>query len=248
MTSVSQWMKVLSLVGRLGAGTLGVAMLLPQMAVAAESNYVHTFYLIRHGTYLPDPKASPEPGPGLTPLGLAQARLAGARLASLPVRFNAITSSTLTRAQQTAVEIRAALPQVPGSASSLLSECTPPSTAPAPDAAASAAQAACKQRFDAAFEKLIVPAKDGDRHDVFVCHGNVIRYFVTKALGIDTRLYANFGISNASLTILRVRADGSMQVMAVGDAGHIPPNLQSYGGDADPQLVAPALGVFTTPQ
>jgi len=256
MASVAQRMKVLplvgSLVGSLGVCTLWAASLwlvglLPRPAVAAESSYVHTFYLVRHGTYVPDPKASPEPGPGLTPLGIAQSRLAGARLATLPVRFTAITSSTLTRAQQTAVEIRAALPQVPGSATPLLSECTPPTSTPAPDAAATAAQAACKQRLDMSFEKLIVPAKDGDRHDVLVCHGNVIRYFVTKALGIDTRLYANFGISNASLTILRVRADGSMQVMAVGDAGHIPPNLQSYGGDTDPQLVAPALGVFATP-
>jgi serine/threonine-protein phosphatase PGAM5 len=219
---------------------------LMQAAVAAENNFVHTLYLVRHGTYVPDPKASPEPGPGLTPLGLAQARLAGARLAGMPVRFTAITSSTLTRAQQTAVEIRAALPEVPGSASSLLSECTPPSNAPAADAAATAAQVACKQRFDMAFEKLAVPATGADRHDVLVCHGNVIRYFVSRALGIDTRLFANFAVANASLTILRVRRDGTMQVMAVGDAGHIPPNLQSYGGDADPQLVAPALGAFAT--
>jgi serine/threonine-protein phosphatase PGAM5 len=241
MTSVSQRISKLARVASLCAASL----CLTQAAVAAESNFVRTLYLIRHGTYLPDPKASPESGPGLTPLGIAQARLAGARLAGMPVRFTAITSSTLTRAQQTAVEIRAALPDVPGSASVLLSECTPPSSTPAADAAATAAQAACKQRFDMAFEKLVVPATSADRHDVLVCHGNVIRYFVTKALGIDTRLFANFGVSNASLTILRVRRDGSMQVMAVGDAGHIPPNLQSYGGDADPQLVATDLGVFT---
>jgi serine/threonine-protein phosphatase PGAM5 len=251
MASVPQRMKVLARARGLCAASLCMALcvtaLLPQLAAAAESNYVHTFYLVRHGTYLPDPRGPQEPGPGLTPLGLAQARLVAARLAGMPVRFTAITSSTLTRAQQTAVEIRASLPQVPGSAIPLLSECTPPSSMPAPDAAATGVQGACKQRLDMAFEKLIVPAKDGDRHDVLVCHGNVIRYFVTKALGIDTRLFANFGISNASLTILRVRADGVIQVMAVGDAGHIPPNLQSYGGDADPQLVAPALGAFAAP-
>ncbi len=210
---------------------------------AAESNFLHTVYLVRHGTYTPDPKIEPEPGPGLTPLGIAQARLAAARLATLPIRFQSITSSTLTRAQQTAAEIRAVLPDVVGSATPLLSECTPPSTSPPPEAAA-AAQNACKQRLDMAFEKLAGPATDADRNDVLVCHGNVIRYFITKALGVDTRVWPSFGLSNASLTVLRIRRDGSMQVMAVGDAGHIPPNLQSYGSDADPQLVAPALGVF----
>jgi serine/threonine-protein phosphatase PGAM5 len=241
MAYVSQRFKLL-----LGAACVCLSQAVAMQALGAESNnFTHTIYLVRHGTYTPDPK-NPEPGPGLTPLGLAQARLVGARLATLPVRFNAITSSTLTRAQETAVEIRGALPQVPGSAAPLLSECTPPSTMSAPDAAAASLQSSCKQRFDQAFEKFITPPTDADRNDVLVCHGNVIRYFVTKALGIDTRLFANFGISNGSLTILRVRKDGTMQVMAVGDAGHIPPNLQSYGGDGDPQLVTPALGVFAT--
>jgi serine/threonine-protein phosphatase PGAM5 len=125
-----------------------------------------------------------------------------------------------------------------------LNECIPPSNTAAPDAVAAAAQLACKQRFDTAFAKFVVPATNAERNDVLVCHGNVIRYFIAKALGIDARLYANFSVANASLTILRVRRDGSVLVMAVGDAGHMPPNLQSYGGDADPQLIAPELGVF----
>jgi serine/threonine-protein phosphatase PGAM5 len=221
-----------------------VSLCLAPPVLAAESNFVHTLYLIRHGAYVPDPKAAVEPGPALAPLGIAQARLVAARLAGMPVRFSSITSSTLTRAQQTAAEIRAALPDVPGSAVPFLSDCAPPSNTAAADATAAAAQTACKQRFDMAFEKFVVPATDADRHDVLVCHANIIRYFVTRALGIDTRLFTSFALANASLTMLRVRGDGTVQVVAVGDAGHVPPNLQSYGGDADPQLVVPALGVF----
>jgi len=231
---------------RLGAVCICLLSCVPLALQAAESNFVHTIFLIRHGTYVPDPKAGPEAGPGLTPLGIAQARLAAARLAALPIRFRSITSSTLTRAQQTAAEIRALLPEVPGAASALISECTPPSASPAANAAASAEQAACKQRLDLAFAKFAVPATAADTNDVLVCHGNVIRYFVTKALGADTRVWSALSVSNASLTVLRIRQDGTTQVTAVGDAGHIPANLQSFGGDADPQLVTPALGVFAT--
>lgn len=243
MASISRQIGRLVRIAGLCAASLGLL----QGAMAAESNFVRTVYLVRHGTYVPDPKVAAEPGPGLTPLGIAQARLTGARLAGMPVRFASITSSALTRAQQTAVEIRAALPDVPGSASALLNECTPPSSQAAADAAATAAQATCKQRFDTAFARFVAPATDADRHDVLVCHGNVIRYFLTRALAMDTRAFASFAVSNASLTILRVRRDGSMQVVAVGDAGHIPPNLQSFGGDADPQLLTPGLGVFAAP-
>jgi len=46
-------------------------------------------------------------------------------------------------------------------------------------------------------------------------------------------------VAHASVTIIRVRADGTMTVIAVGDIGHLPPNMQSWGGGADPQLAAP---------
>ena len=209
---------------------------------AADNSFVRTIFLVRHGTYVPDPKDN-DPGPGLTPLGLAQSRLAGARFAAMPIRFESIVSSTLTRAQQTAVEIRGMLPNVPGSANALLSECTPVSaTSPQPPPAD---QVACKQRLDMAFEKLVVPATESDKNNIFVCHGNVIRYFAAKAMGLNANAWTDLAVANASLTIVRVRADGTKQVMAINDSGHIPPNLLSYGGAGDPQLTSPGLGVFS---
>jgi serine/threonine-protein phosphatase PGAM5 len=83
------------------------------------------------------------------------------------------------------------------------------------------------------------PATTADRNDLIVAHGNVIRYLVTKALGVDTRAWPGFSIAHTSLTVVRVRADGTMSVIAVGDVGHIPPNMQSWGTAGDPQLVAP---------
>jgi serine/threonine-protein phosphatase PGAM5 len=43
-------------------------------------------------------------------------------------------------------------------------------------------------------------------------------------------------VAHASVTIIQVRADGAIRVIAVGDVGHVPPNLQSWGTDEDPQL------------
>jgi serine/threonine-protein phosphatase PGAM5 len=39
-------------------------------------------------------------------------------------------------------------------------------------------------------------------------------------------------LGHASITTIYIKADGSMQVIAAGDVGHIPPNLQS-GTSAD---------------
>jgi hypothetical protein len=46
-------------------------------------------------------------------------------------------------------------------------------------------------------------------------------------------------LAHASLTIVRIQPDGKARVLAVGDIGHVPPNLQSWGGASDPELVVP---------
>ena len=207
---------------------------------AATPDYEHTIYLVRHGSYNPDPKIDPEVGPGLNALGIAQARLVAARLRGLPFHFNSITSSTMTRARETAAIIHESLNEVMFGGSARFSECTPPAFRKFPDEPPES-QASCAQRLDDAFAVLFVPARTATRNDLVVAHGNVIRYFVMKALKADTRSWIGMSIAHASITIIRISADGSMKVLAVGDAGHIPPNLQSWGGDTDPQLVAPKL-------
>ena len=59
---------------------LVVAALCSPAHAASDAAFVRTLYLVRHGSYLPDPKVNPELGPSLTALGIAQARLVGSRL------------------------------------------------------------------------------------------------------------------------------------------------------------------------
>lgn len=190
--------------------------------------FTRTIYLVRHGAYDQAAKVDPEVGGRLTALGIAEARLVAARLRGLPLHFNSITSSTMERARETAEIVRQSLPEVELRQSSDLSECTPRTSRPlegeSPDE-----QAACARRLDHVFAERFRPATTADRNDLIVAHGNVIRYLVLKALGLDTRAWPGFSIAHASLTVIRVRADGTMSVLAVGDIGHIPPNMQSWG-------------------
>lgn len=207
---------------------------------AATPDYDHTIYLVRHGSYNPDPKIDPELGPGLNALGIAQARLVAARLRGLPFHFDSITSSTMTRARETATIIHESLSEVMFGGSARFSECTPPAYRKVADEPPED-QANCAKRLDDAFAVLFVPARTATRNDLVVAHGNVIRYFVMKALKADTRSWLSMSVAHASVTIIRIGADGTMKVLAVGDVGHIPPNMQSWGGGADPQLVLPKL-------
>jgi serine/threonine-protein phosphatase PGAM5 len=204
----------------------------------AAPKFAHMIYLVRHGAYDANAKVDPEVGGSLTPLGIAEARLIGSRLRGLPVHFDSITSSTMQRARETAVIVRESLPEVELRQSADLSECTPLTSRPlegkSPDE-----QAACTRRLDHVFDERFKPATTANRNDLIVAHGNVIRYLVMKALGVDTHAWLGLSIAHASLTVIRVRADGTKSVLSVGDVGHIPPDLQSWGADSDPQLTIP---------
>ena len=204
---------------------------------AAATPAARTIVLVRHGAYDTAAPRSAD-GPGLVPLGIAQARLTAARLRALPQLPKHIIVSSMLRARQTAAVFHETLPEVPVEATDALRECTP-RTSNAMGATALEASIACEKRLDAAFTGYFIPAADGAETDVLVCHGNVIRYFVMKALGVDATHWLQMSVAHTSVTVIRVEADGRPHLLSVGDVGHLPPNMQSGIDERDPQLVAP---------
>ena len=211
------------------------ALLFALVAAPAQAASYRTLYLVRHGEYDRADARPEDVGKGLVPIGVAQARLLGARLRGLGIRFDAFDSSPLTRARQTAEVLR---DELPGSTLRILpelAECSPPTrrTEAVKDTPA-AEQEACRKRLDALFAARLVPSPDADRHELLVAHGNVIRYLVTKALGVDTTAWLEMSVHHASVTVIRVEPDGRFKVIAVGDSGHLPPSLMT-GATGDPE-------------
>lgn len=189
---------------------------------------VRTIYLIRHGDYDHDDDRDPKIGKALIPLGVAQARILGARLRGMPVKFSSLHSSTMTRARETARVIGEEFPDLELQISPLIKECTPPTRRADIMAEETEADlAACTSQLEEAYPIFFTPSPDADRHDLVVCHGNVIRYFVTKVLEVDTTAWLGMSIGNCSLTVVKIKADGSMKLLSFGDVGHLPPNLST---------------------
>lgn len=234
---------------RLLLGLIGLSFAIAAGAVkvpkpaAPPAPAARTIYLVRHGNYSPDPNADAKLGPGLSPLGVAQARLVGARLAGLPVKFDAMYVSPLQRARDTAAVIGESLEGGTFEVVDDLAECTPPSR----DSMLMADEkpedlAACAAQLDRVFARYFVPAAGVEHTELFVAHGNVTRYLVTRALGVDPQAWLVMSIGHASITRIRIEANGAIRVLAVGDVGHLPPDLQTgAGGDPDRNLAIPAL-------
>lgn len=204
-----------------------------------------TIVLVRHGNYVPDPAADKKRGPGLSPIGVAQAHMAGARLAGFPGGFDALYVSPMQRARDTAATIVQDFPGRSFTVVDGLEECTPPTRRKeVMDKEDPASLAACKKQLDSVFDTYFKPAQGKPRTEMMVCHGNVIRYLVTRALGVDTLAWLEMSPGHASITRIRVEADGRFKVLSVGDVGHIPANMRSGStGDPDRNLIAPALPI-----
>lgn len=210
----------------------------------SDKKGTRTIYLIRHGEYNIDDERDAFVGKELTPLGIAQARLLSTRLKSTSVEFNSLISSTMTRAIQTAMVINLEFPELGLIQDSLIYECTPPTWRKDVMADESESELIkCKENIEQAFSKYFVPSPDAnDRHDLIVCHGNVIRYLVTKILNVDTMSWLQMRITNCSLTIIRVNPDGKLKLDTFSDYGHIPENMRTFtGGDNEAnELVIPS--------
>ncbi|CAG2117999.1 unnamed protein product [Medioppia subpectinata] len=175
--------------------------------------------LVRHGQYH-------ESGPEytLTALGRSQAQAVGARLKNLDLPYKSIVHSTMTRAVETAATISQHLPTVPIESCADIEEGAPiPPEPPFPDWQPSDREfAEDGPRIEAAFQKHIHradPTQTVDSYEIMVCHGNVIRYFLCRALQLPPDGYLRFDVRHCSVTWLAVHPNGHVTACMVGDVG-----------------------------
>ncbi|XP_028312666.1 serine/threonine-protein phosphatase PGAM5, mitochondrial isoform X2 [Gouania willdenowi] len=183
--------------------------------------------LIRHSQY--NLSGSCDKERILTPLGREQAELTGQRLAALGLKYDVLIHSSMARATETAHIISKHLsdPDVALVSCDLLREGAPiepvpPVTHWKPDAVYHEDGA----RIEAAFRRYIHradPKQKEDSYEIIVCHANVIRYFVCRALQFPPEGWLRMGLNNGSITWLTIRPSGRVALRTLGDAGFMPP-------------------------
>ena len=80
-------------------------------------------------------------------------------------------------------------------------------------------------RIEAAFRKYFhraEPEQDKDSYEIIVCHSNVIRYFVCRALQLPPEAWLRISLKHASVTAISIRPNGKVSVRGMGEAGHLP--------------------------
>jgi serine/threonine-protein phosphatase PGAM5 len=202
----------------------------------------HHIILIRHGQYEQNNGDSDEKRV-LTPLGREQARLTGKRLKELsdakvihPIKY--IYYSTMTRATETHNLIMESLHDEPIlkhniQPCSMIKEgavCRPD---PKHNTWLPTVEDFSKDgaRVDAGFLNHIHRASEDEGMKyttVLVCHGNVIRYYMLKALQLPTNAWLRTSVANSSISMLSISPNGNVSCRNFGDSGHLPPNKVTF--------------------
>lgn len=83
-------------------------------------------------------------------------------------------------------------------------------------------------RIEAGFRKYFhraEPSQELDSYTLLVCHANVIRYFVCRALQLPPEAWLRISLNHASITWLSIQPSGRVTLRLLGDSGHMPPEF-----------------------
>ncbi|KAF7632912.1 hypothetical protein Mgra_00007691 [Meloidogyne graminicola] len=192
-------------------------------------------FLVRHGQYFDqeDEKEARK----LTPLGREQAAFLGKRLSEAKDKFkyDKCVFSTLVRARETGEIMKNHMPhlEIECALDSMLEEGAPYPPEPPishwrPKSAKFHTDGA---RIEAAFRKYFhraKPSQKDDSYELIVCHANVIRYFVCRALQNPPEGWLRISLANSSITWVSILPNGRVILRAMGDFGHLPPEKVSF--------------------
>jgi len=185
-----------------------------------------TIYLVRHGQHDLKNDHNDKLGGGLTPIGVEQAKLTAQRFRSLPI--STIHYSTLRRAAQTAEIIAREFPDIPLHRSRLLWECVPciPRNFAELFAGIPAEEIAqYRKQAEKAFDRHFKRARGVNKHEIVVCHGQIIRYFVCQVLQLQPEAWVDMDMSNCGISEVLIMSNGRMVLVSHNDVGHLPHHL-----------------------
>ncbi|XP_075048749.1 serine/threonine-protein phosphatase PGAM5, mitochondrial-like isoform X3 [Mixophyes fleayi] len=80
-------------------------------------------------------------------------------------------------------------------------------------------------RIESAFREYIHRAdyeQDEDSYEILVCHDNVIRYIVCRALQVAPDAWLRMSLHHGSITELLIHHNGNVSLRSLGDAGYMP--------------------------
>jgi len=198
----------------------------PAARIESARGKIRIVVLVRHGQAGDDTAC-------LSTAGQLQAELVGKSLASRCTQACCVYHSAAKEARATAEIIAGCFAVAPAVIeSSQLAEGIPLIPSPAPRELVEKSAEAEPERMEAAFHAhMWLPTgeiQDLVSAEVVVTHGNVIRYFLCRALQLPPEAWIRFGALHGSITWLTIDYEGGVKLLEFGGVGHLPKEHLTY--------------------
>lgn len=180
---------------------------------------VRMLYFVRHGQYVSEGADEGR----LTPLGRRQAAQLAKHFRRLPIDL--VRSSDLPRAFETATILAARLKIRSIERHAVLREMLPTEL---PGLAVPLKKRKdARRRLGRIVERFFTGSKK-PRHEVVVCHGNLIRSLVLRLAVGDPAGFHHFSIHHASVTSFSVSSNGKVTIVGFNLIEHVPPRMRTF--------------------
>ncbi|SBS81194.1 phosphoglucomutase-2, putative [Plasmodium ovale] len=188
--------------------------------------------LVRHGQY-ERKNRNDEGSKKLTKDGCKQADITGKKLKDIlnNKKITVIYHSDLIRAKETAQIISKYFPNATLINDPNLNEGTPYLPDPIPRSSKFDANKIKidNKRINKAYETYFYqPTGEEDEYQLVICHGNVIRYFLCRALQLPLFAWLRFSSYNCGITWLVLDDEGSVVLREFGSVAHLPFDSVTY--------------------
>jgi len=184
-------------------------------AITKHSEVRKILFFVRHGQYEPNGF-----GGKLTTLGRKQALRLAKRLNEWPI--TTIRSSDTSRAVETAQIISEHMGGIRVRKSPVLREMFP--TACPGLVIPLKYRAQGKDNLETILKRYFRLPRS-TRHEVIVCHGNLIRSLVCRIMNVRLTLWWEMGTANAGITRFTLFSDGNIGLSSYNDVGHLPTHM-----------------------
>jgi serine/threonine-protein phosphatase PGAM5 len=81
-----------------------------------------------------------------------------------------------------------------------------------------------RERADRAYETIVRKSRR-ERTELVVCHGNLIRYLMCRALRLPIKKWLRMGTRHCGISHLVVRPSGAVRVVSYNETSHLPRSL-----------------------
>ena len=82
-------------------------------------------------------------------------------------------------------------------------------------------------QVDRVFESYFKPARGRDKLEVVVCHGNLIRALLCRAMGVPAECWLSMMPVHCGITIIGIENAQRMRVLSFNESQHLPAHMRT---------------------